>query len=425
MNKPVLRYYLLSLILFSGIGIPFFRDALSNIILLILSVMLIVSSTVYYNSKLKNVIAIWTIYCLILMIYYSEFFEGFYLRHILYIVSSFIIVTQFKTLFFIYYERYIYYLSIISLVFFSWQLLDIDSIHFLFKKFDLANSAVKGVWLSSKSILVYTLHGDAINFGNMRNCGFTWEPGPFSVFIAFAIYFNLLRNKFILKGNHRLLIFVITLATTLSTTGVVALLGIAIEIIILNYKGMKRVLLILTGGSIIIFLFFSLDFLSAKITSLYSSGNAEAILQQVKTSGEQASLGRFAGYAISWEEFKQRPLFGTAGASGQSYFANLGYSANMVSGLASIIGMYGLFGIVILLYYSIKSSKLIAKEFNSKTQFSLMIILLVGLFGFHLEIMPIFYAFLFYSLFHSKSNVKLRTNGSKNITPSINERSLI
>lgn len=75
--------------------------------------------------------------------------------------------------------------------------------------------------------------GSQISMGIRRNIGFTWEPGRFSCFIILAIFFNLIRQNFAIRNNKNFFILLITLLSTLSTTGY-SVFGIIILFYILN-----------------------------------------------------------------------------------------------------------------------------------------------------------------------------------------------
>jgi len=108
--------------------------------------------------------------------------------------------------------------------------------------------------------------GSQISMGIRRNIGFTWEPGRFSCFIIMTMFFNLIRTKFQLKGNINMLILLVTLLSTISTTGYFALIAIILFYLINTTTNSK----FLTTIIISLFLpsFVGLSFMMDKVVGL-------------------------------------------------------------------------------------------------------------------------------------------------------------
>ena len=247
----------------------------------------------------------------------------------------------------------------------------------------------------------------------MRNCGFTWEPGPFSIFLVLGIYFNFLRShsKFIFSTRN--IILIIALFTTQSTTGFLAFFPLLLNIQFTYKKGLSKYFIGFVFLLFIIFLFFELDFLYYKIDALYRSGNdADLLIENAMKHGGRASLGRFAGFTIGFSDFLNYPILGYAGANGRSVLSNLNVNLNMVSGLASILGVYGLFGILILSFYLKKSSKYINNLYVSNMPYAILYILIIGLIAFHVQIMVMLFVIMFYSMF-SQTEKSVKTANLK------------
>ena len=127
----------------------------------------------------------------------------------------------------------IYYISIISVTFFSvTRILGLDFFSSLFPH--LYSSTYKDNQIYSYGGFIYRfvpLHSD-------RNCGPFGEPGQFQCILSVALYFTLFRaNLFNPKSRIRyLVVFFITLITTLSTSGYI---GMAILIICFSLHSLK------------------------------------------------------------------------------------------------------------------------------------------------------------------------------------------
>ena len=389
-------------------GVSYYREPIGYIVMFIITLLMYVQFNVKISSTLKKVVLIWSLYAFGLMIAYRTILEFFYLRNLIYILITYLFVNIYGKSFFVLFEKYVYYLALISLIFFTWQYLDLISLSDFMNTFDVNSSTIQTVKSfdsnKSKNIIIYTLNYNAFTNDAIRNCGFAWEPGPFSIFIVFAIYFNLLRTNMQIQKNRTLYILFFALVTTFSTTGYVAFGVIMLNFTTFNLKGPKKYLLTLLLGFIILSSFFYFDFLYNKILTLYSSGNAEVLVKRVGETQDRVSLGRFSSLAIAWEDFKNHPLFGLGGASQASVYG--GYLVgriNIISGISSIIRTYGLFGIILISFYLYKSSLLVATLFNSKTKYTLFYIILISLFGFQIHVMTILFSIIFFSLFMPES----------------------
>lgn len=394
--------YFLLVVLFSGYANSFIRSEIGVIVFFTVSLLVLLLNKLILRKEFITLVTIWTVYCLITMILYNEIFLGFYVRHLGYFTSGYILYKVYREYFFYKYENTVYYLAIISLFFFSWQLVHISSLRTLINIFDVANFGPNEEGGSTKNMLLYTMHHSAI----YRNAGFAWEPGPYSIFLSFALYLNILRNNFRIKTNLRFYIFIISIISTTSTTGYI------ITLVILGYTYIKdkeinfsRVLVILFAIVCIIPVITNVDFILPKIISLYSSGDANEIISQARNSasGTNFSFGRFAALEIGLQDFKNNLWLGYAGASKLTYIDSLDLRINMVSGFATIPGMYGIFWTIILLMVIKKASKNIAVINESKSYLGFFIIFFLSLFSFHSQTFFILYAPLFFFMVSSKS----------------------
>jgi hypothetical protein len=68
-----------------------------------------------------------------------------------------------------------------------------------------------------------------------RNCGFAWEPGGYACILIFLLGYQLVRNHF--KFDKYSIVFIISIISTFSTSGYIALYLLAVSIIL--YKKRK------------------------------------------------------------------------------------------------------------------------------------------------------------------------------------------
>ena len=138
------------------------------------------------------------------------------------------------------YVNLIYFLSIISLVFY---------VLFFFPQItsQLISIAIKDPLFPLKT-QSYQLSPNfiLINFNGykeLRNSGPFWEPGAFSVYINIALLLNILvKNKIFNKKN---LLFTITIITTLSTAGFLTLFFIISSVYVLLNPSLKKVFILI------------------------------------------------------------------------------------------------------------------------------------------------------------------------------------
>ena len=183
--------YFLYLIIISGNAIQFFRSDVGVVVLFIITVFIMFFKRISVNKTLLKILFVWFVYYGISTVAIGSFHPLFMIIIPTYILSSYIVIALLGNRIILYYEKFIYYLSCISLFFFLWQIISPSLLYQLLAAFDISeNERSIGTYYS---ILVYTVNQwnpDAV----IRNAGFCWEPGPFSCFIILGILFNLIRN---------------------------------------------------------------------------------------------------------------------------------------------------------------------------------------------------------------------------------------
>jgi len=117
----------------------------------------------------------------------------------------------------------IYYSALISLPLFLGQVISSSFTQFLYiieKPFEAISSLPV-----RPSILIYSIAHNTVDQGNMsdflRNPGMFHEPGAFAVFLVFAFAVNLIKSQRVITTRN--IIIVLTIITTFSTAGYLAL----------------------------------------------------------------------------------------------------------------------------------------------------------------------------------------------------------
>jgi len=199
---------------------------------------------------------------------------------------------------------FIYFLALFSLVFYPTQyfpgLQDTikNGIGSIIKPLGSENTPPGFV---SKTLIFFTYHHSYNQefVEDLRNSGAFWEPGMFAIFLNLALMINIYINKAKLL-SHRNIVFIITLITTLSTTGFIVLFLIILSTFILNKKIEHAILYlpIIIGISLIAYTYvWKLEFMSGKVTAQVDNANYN-----------QSS--RFGAALFHFEQLKESPLTG-------------------------------------------------------------------------------------------------------------------
>jgi hypothetical protein len=341
----------------------------------------------------------------------------FTMQYISLVLISFCVLSMLGYRFFLIYEEVIYYLSLFSLFMFALQLASDSFMHalisFLQKAFSLP-------WVNDHfaTILIYTYNQDAGQ--TARNCGFTWEPGPFSLFVCLAIIIHLLRSRFVI--DKRFIVLSIAVFTTQSSTGFIAYFVMVLWLIWNRNKRHAVYLLPLAIG-LIYFTYMRVDFLGDKIQQLYETGDANLEFALRYNTVKNVSIGRFSGILLNWEDFKRNPILGYGGHLDEERLSSrLGAIVTSTSGLGNWFAQFGIVGtalFLILWYRSLK--KIVLTHRASGTAFLLILILVMG-FGFNIIYSAVFFCFMLSGLFDKQRSRVERANWIGTISPAHNRR---
>lgn len=409
MKNLLKNLFFLFLVLASGLGLSFFRSQESDFLILFLSIIVFVFYKLQLSKSLGFAMLIWIIYFLLSTISVGSFHPYFMIRLPIHIFAAYILIRLYENEIIEKFEKTIYYLSIISLFFFIWQVLNPDSLYYLADKINFNEVDPDNYDRIKANLLVYTVnHFKDMDFP--RNAGFCWEPGPYGCFIVIAIYFNMIRNHF--NGNKIFWILLITLITTQSTTAIISFI-ILYSWVVLNNQYYSRLLLYIIPIVIVLFLLIIINtpILQEKIIEDFAQADeTEQFITESESSGVSYAPGRFVSFQITWQDFIERPLLGYGGNTELQWTRQLGALIYPVSGIGNILANFGLFGFICWILVVLKSSTYI-KDFAGNYRFRLIWLLLILSIsiGFMIIISPIFLAF--YLLPYFKNNeTELLTN---------------
>ncbi|HNV53090.1 MAG TPA: hypothetical protein PKM28_09385, partial [Tenuifilaceae bacterium] len=255
-----------------------------------------------------------------------------------------------------------------------------------------------------------------------RNYGFAFEPGTYAIYLSVAILFNLLRTKVCLsvKENTRFYVLLLALITTFSTTGYIALGVIIIYLMFTEFKGLSKYFYLAAVVSFSIYLFVTVDFLYDKMEELFYGGrDVEELLYKAEETGFSYSAGRFGGFVIGWEDFKENPLFGRGGVSDLTVGVKGEGRVYIVNGMANIMSQFGVFGLAVFFIFLFKSSLMIAVEFDSRAYLITFFTFVIGIVAFAIHTQYILFTIMFCSFF-----VKSFSHCSLVVSPVFNVKQL-
>ena len=398
MKKNIKKYFsLLSIFLiliYSSASNDYFKNeyAILHLFFIILTIGVFFIPTQIVTKNLLNASFIWIIYNAIFILFHGVLSWNALFYFIVIILSSNIIIVLngrdlMKNI-----DSVVFFLSVISLSFYI-----IQSINFSFA-FNFIRSVQNLIGIPThighpevtySNILFYTIcdYGSGIP-GLRRNYGFMWEPGGFATILLMGFFIHLSLNNYNLR-DKKSIIYIITMLTTFSTTGLLGLSVIFLFSASSNFKINLKSISLIFIAIIAIFFIATSQWVSGKIEKTYSQ---DMNLTEIDQGNSVGSLGRFGGMYINIREFMERPFLG-------HHFDKRDRIVNentaSVNGLGTILARYGLFGFTFLIIYYLKSAK---KLFGRRKNADLVFFILLLICGFAFDLMrtPFFIIFFAY-----------------------------
>jgi hypothetical protein len=203
-----------------------------------------------------------------------------------------------------------------------------------------------------------------------QNCGFCYEPGKYQFFINLAIYFILFCRNTVKMRKFKFTILLITLATTMSTTGL--LMGVVIVILSIFKKNIfisKRYILVMFMivccicliffyERINLTLFQKLNFDFRTFTFEYGSGNTR--INDIKLDLEIFSMNIWGNGWVYYKDYWSAKQYG-------NYLYTTGSSSN------SLTSMFAVYGIVFSIYINYKYIHSFFRKSNDMLMVSILI----------------------------------------------------
>lgn len=312
-------------------------------------------------------------------------FVGTYIRLFL----AFSVVTLVGVDFFKIYVRILYFISVISLVFYAGSFIPgSENIYINVLSNLIPNPfGAEGFYKNNPNVVLVTFNG---LFSDHRNSGAFWEPGAFAVFLMLALLFNTLEEKKLWTKKN--IVFIICLITTFSTTSYLALF---VFIVYLNVD------LIIKNA------LYSVVFIGVLIGSIYIYNETPFLKDKIQNNillANETTTSRFGSALADIEAFKRSPLVGLGRAGAKENFIsveNFGVENHRNNGVFDLLSKYGL-PLTLIYFFQIYN---VFFQLNKRFQiskfypvFAFLIILMLG-FSQGLFLRPFMYSFLFLPFF--------------------------
>lgn len=399
-------FYLFVVIIYAANASHFVRmygdvRMFGNWFIALLSVLFFLRNRIPISKKLLTPLIVFFAYAVITTINNGLINAIWINKWIMTIFISYGLCRVYGRSFFNAYENIVYYLCITALL--LWVIhLTIPDIFVPFAKAIRFSHSYSRDW-DTINIIFYTINDEShLNLATrliLRNAGFAWEPGAFSVFIAFAIACNALRTGLKFSGNKQLLVFTIALLSTQSTTGFMILGMMVIAWLLIGRHFVYAILLV----PIMIWIN-TLSFMGDKIESQRVS--LEEFSVQSIDSRYSYNVNRFIAFSLYFDEFMRHPIIGLGGYDDGTWLRKNGYdNIALASGFGQMIAMYGL--IMTLLYFFLvyKTIKKLRVEFSQYGV--LMIFPIIGmLISYTIWLFPLFIAFAFWGYYSEPTEHK-------------------
>ncbi len=303
------------------------------------------------------------------------------------ILYGFTVILILRENFFLLYLKIIVWFAKISLPLFCIQLVAYSKLKFVigFIENNIPGLNYRSSWYVNNGF--FTLNDNAI----FRNSGMAWEPKGFANMLLVAMVINFFYNKF--KFDRNFFILFITILTTVSTTGYVALFTlipiIYIQNIDINFKPLLLGMFIITGLSI-----FQMDIMGNKILRELEEKESHLKYIDAETKQESVTLGRFGSMQLAFYDFPKNPLFGVGMQDAErteGKHVHLVY----VSGIADALSRFGLLGMLFLAFSYVQSINYLKRKFQFHSSWPIVLLFFSIFFASAVIISPLFFCFQF------------------------------
>ncbi|HEX2967689.1 MAG TPA: O-antigen ligase family protein [Bacteroidales bacterium] len=414
-------FFVLMLMLYAGRSIIFFESQLMTenpvgvLLPVVLSGILAFRWKLYFTPRFFLLLFFFFLYFLAVSLKYYDLRPTFILTYFFLFFIAYTTISVLKFNFFLIYEKILYYFAAVSLFIWGFQVLTGDDFLFgiiLRIPFLEEISFVSGGGLST---IVYSIQPYATTLINehiiSRNCGFAWEPGSYSSYLALGIFINLFLAEKNKSTQNRFWVLLLAILSTMSTTGYV-LLAIIMVFYLMN-RDFRKVVLLFPVAALALILFFSLPFMKDKIVELVKEPESlDEMVYQAAGRERNITPQRFSSLIITLIDFKNNPFLGIAAHASESWVEQAGSSISPISGIGNLMAQFGLAGLIPFLIFSVRSSILFSRYFKYRGKFLLFLIIIGISISYTIIFIPFIMCFWLFSLFEPDFSEVIPERGS-------------
>lgn len=386
MNNNIKRNYILVFLIVASSGIPFFTGVeILNIFLFLYTFIIFI-----YRGYKKDSQAFLIIFLFFLIEVFQHFLHGSYsyrtsIGTIIKLTAAYFIVKIVNEKFISYYINILYFLSIISFVFYSLSFIPgftniiISQIAPFFESPFIDQNSF---YTPSPSVILYTF--DASLMTEYRNSGPFWEPGAFAVYLIIALLFNIIKKGSLLEKKNK--VFIIALITTFSTAGYIAFFILVSGYYLFNRKLSHKLLLI--------------GFVFASVSIYTTTSFLEKKVKHNMSLADETTSSRFGSAIADYRLFEKSPIVGWGRGpkryGGKEAFF-FGQDQHRNNGVFILLATYGLLGSLLYYFLFYKSLLTINSFYKFRKGFSFVFFITILLLGFSQSLFfkPFFLCFLF------------------------------
>lgn len=400
--------FVLMLMLYAGRSVVFFESPVMTenpvgvLLPVVMSAILAFKWKLFISPRFFALLFFFAVYFMIVSLKYYDLRPTFILTYYFLFFTAFATVSILRFNFFLIYEKILYYLAIVSL--FLWGFQVAAGGDFLFNIISRFSFFEEMSYVSGNGIstIIYSIQPYATTLINehviSRNCGFAWEPGSYSSYLALGIFINLFIAEQNTATKKRFWVLLLAILSTMSTTGYV-LLSLIMVYYLLN-RDFKKIVLLLPVAALALILFFSLPFMKDKIIELVKEPeNLDEMVYQAAGRERNITPQRFSSFMITFIDFRNNPLFGIAAHSEESWIEQAGTSISPISGIGNLMAQFGLAGLIPFLFFTIRTSIDFSHYFNYRGKYLLFFIILGISVSYSVIFIPFTMCFWMFSLF--------------------------
>lgn len=290
----LVQYLLIILVIQLSGGVLIYSFGFEKVNILLFIIMLCVNIINYKRYKFNyimflSLLLISTLGLLNIVVHNFQAFSGNFGIIIRFFIAFFIVnIIRFKELL----EKYVnvmLFLSVASLIFYFIGVINLNFI----EKLPIIYDSI-GMEFRNAFIHVY-LRGV---LGRFRNCGIFGEPGVYQAFLNIALLIVVL-NKENKKKSLHIIIFLVTIATTFSTTGFIISFIILMNYII-KFKNKNKYIYIFVFS---VFILANPTF-NKVVFSKFASNNISTNQRKVGTKVEMSLFYDYPIFGIGYERYK-------------------------------------------------------------------------------------------------------------------------